>query len=771
MIQYTRVGGVGASISMRTKRRAFLQLAGGSLLIAAADRSSGPFHFQQFLMGTVFDVFVYSDSRDRIEETVSKVFEEVTRLENLMSGFRGNSEISRLNTGRLGNPAVLSKDLFEIIAQSLRYSEISGGKFDVSVGPLVSLWRRCRDEGIEPSEQELQAAGNCVGFRKIRLSPPNRICVDSPCVQIDLGAIGKGYAVDRAVRLCRSQGIDCALINAGRSSITAIGAPPRKKGWPVALGLPNHQSEVFHLKGASLSTSAQGKTRHIIDPTSGRPCQSQEAVSVLAPSATTADALSTTLLLTGSEQGKKILRAFPKTRAIWNHGTLSSLLSLLSLLSFLSFFCTSLSAEVLLKWDRPAIPDRSTLGAEKIAIPFDQTGDSIFNEACKKGYKVYLAVEGDRLEPAAAWAEGKEVAGIIVLSNDFQARQKLLQLSANLPLSFCLKTDGPPRILSNSVQNKDGVLQIASATEQPWIESNQASILMLKYWGDDGRWRITYDWEELGDSRPPAVADYQLAIAEAGAFGADLLLPLDPDLEEGLINGSPQAIDTWNRVQAYLRFYSEQRRQASQPFSNIGITPADVASCHDLLKMLGRYNLPVRLLSRDSVTKLPLESLDLLFLLDRPTPAEQCALSDFVRAGNVAGVLSERLSGRDFTTRRIGSGAWVEIDEAAFDPNSLALEGGRLLGKQKRAVQLWNALTTLVACYREDDSWMTLQLVNYAQKGQTVQVRARGRFANVEYRLPEQPDRRKITSEARDGFTEFSIPTVKIGGTIYLSRE
>jgi thiamine biosynthesis lipoprotein len=194
-------------------------------------------------------------------------------------------------------------------------SRRSGGRFDVTIAPLLRTWKRAAARGSRPSAEEVAEARQCVGYQNIEMEDPHRIRLRSSCAEIDLGGIGKGYAVDRAFAILRSAGIRHAMINAGGSSIMATGDPPNRKGWPVLLG-----QSVLLLSGNSVSTSQQDPATpygDIVDPLRGAPVEGRMHVSVIGPSATVADALSTTLVMLPVEEGRQLAEQFPEVSAVW----------------------------------------------------------------------------------------------------------------------------------------------------------------------------------------------------------------------------------------------------------------------------------------------------------------------------------------------------------------------------------------------------------------------------------------------------------------------
>lgn len=307
-------------------RRAFAAalLAGTVMLAQASDLAF--VHKKKYVMGAVFEIVAYDSSPQKASTAIDKAFDEIVRLDELLSNYKHDSELSSLNRSAHFQRTTVSPDLYRIIEQSQNYSRFSDGKFDITVAPLVDLWKAALRTGKMPSAEEEAEARRCVGYTKIELFPPNQVAFQSSCLRVDVGGIGKGYAVDRAADLLRACGISRALIDAGGSTIYAIGAPPGRSGWLVHLRDPSrHVDPQVTLSANSLSTSEQSPpgvlqnsaAGHIIDPATGIPSQPGFAVSVIARSATASDALSTTLLLTGAAQGKRIVQQTPGSAAVW----------------------------------------------------------------------------------------------------------------------------------------------------------------------------------------------------------------------------------------------------------------------------------------------------------------------------------------------------------------------------------------------------------------------------------------------------------------------
>ena len=281
---------------------------------------------KKYVMGTVFEVAAYDRSAQHATEAIEKALEDVVRVDESLSNFKQGSALSKLNRTAQFNKEKVPADLYFVIDRAVQYSRLSDGKFDITVAPWANMWKAALSGDHLPSREEQERVRSCIGYEKIELTPPDQIAFRSPCMELDPGAIGKGYAVDRAAEVLRAWGIRNALINAGGSTIVAIGSPPGQSGWLLHLRDPSHQvhPEVI-LKDQSLSTSEQtapsllGKDSagHIIDPDTGTPLRTDFAVSVIADTGIASDALSTSLLLLGPEKGASLVHRLKNVSAVW----------------------------------------------------------------------------------------------------------------------------------------------------------------------------------------------------------------------------------------------------------------------------------------------------------------------------------------------------------------------------------------------------------------------------------------------------------------------
>ncbi len=265
-------------------------------------------------MGTTYTVVAYGEDRFAVDSAIEESYEEVRRLDRMLSNYRQDSEWSLVNREAPRRPVQVSQELFDLLARCLEYSRQSEGAFDITVGPLMKLWGFYRGEGRVPHRAEIRTALGRIGWRKIELDARARTVRFTAPVEIDPGGIGKGYAVDRMAEILRERGIRSALISAGRSSIYGLGAPPSEpRGWRVTIPDPRRRAgnaAEFYLKNMSMSTSgsserfftAGGRTySHIMDPRSGYPVQGMLLASVLAPKTLDSEAWTKPCFVLGRE--------------------------------------------------------------------------------------------------------------------------------------------------------------------------------------------------------------------------------------------------------------------------------------------------------------------------------------------------------------------------------------------------------------------------------------------------------------------------------------
>lgn len=302
-------------------------IAALALVTATPQETTTPLvHKTKYVMGTVYEIAAYDESPQRASKAIDEAFAEIVRLDGVLSNYKRESDLSRLNREGHFHAVKVPADLYAVIEESDKYSRLSEGKYDITVAPLVDMWKAALRGDRVVSQEEQDKLRACVGYEKIQLIPPDMVEFHSPCMRIDVGSIGKGYAVDRAVDVLRANGIKNALVDAGQSSIYGMGAPPGKSAWEVHLRDPsNRVVPTVMLSENSVSTAEQTAPSllgnetagHIIDPEDGKPLETKYAVSIVAKMGTASDALSTTLLLVGPEKGRAIVKKMADAAAIW----------------------------------------------------------------------------------------------------------------------------------------------------------------------------------------------------------------------------------------------------------------------------------------------------------------------------------------------------------------------------------------------------------------------------------------------------------------------
>ncbi|HZC43794.1 MAG TPA: FAD:protein FMN transferase [Acidobacteriaceae bacterium] len=273
-------------------------------------------------MGTEYSLYLYAPSRDHAEAIAERVFAEVDRVDTLLSNYQPDSELSRINREAFANEVTTDPETFRFLATCLAWSERSNGAFDVSVGKLMKVWKFFGASGALPSQEELEAARANVGWEKIRLDPAQRtVRFLAAEIEMDPGGIGKGYAVDRAVRILREKQIPAALLSAGSSTIYALGAPPGETGWKVQVPCPQPEGGTIStvtLRDTSLSTANLSEKNFVHDgklygaimnPRTLWPVEGMLQVTVISKSATDSDALSNALFVSEPEDWLSLLAA------------------------------------------------------------------------------------------------------------------------------------------------------------------------------------------------------------------------------------------------------------------------------------------------------------------------------------------------------------------------------------------------------------------------------------------------------------------------------
>lgn len=251
---------------------------------------------------------------------------EADRVESLLTLFRDSSELARINREAAGECAGVDAEVFAVLERCVQLTADTSGAFDITSTPLSRCWGFLRREGHVPADDALAAARSAVGMSRVTLDRERRaVAFSVPGMELNLNAIGKGYALDRMAATLGTRGVRRALLSAGGSSVRALGGP--SAGWPIDVRsrLVDGRIARVHLRGGALGTSGAGEqfvvengTRygHVIDPRTGWPAAGVVSASVVTRDAATADALSTAFLIGGPALAERYCSAHPETLAL-----------------------------------------------------------------------------------------------------------------------------------------------------------------------------------------------------------------------------------------------------------------------------------------------------------------------------------------------------------------------------------------------------------------------------------------------------------------------
>jgi FAD:protein FMN transferase len=277
-------------------------------------------------MATRFEMVLHGDDPVSLRSAGEEALQEIENLEAQLSLFRPTSEIARVNAQASRTPVCVSPAVFSLLRHAKTLWEESGRTFDPSIAPLLNCWGFLGGKGSWPRDEAIAEARATTGMHLVELDPASRtVRFTLPGVMLDLGAIGKGYAIQVAADLLRDLGVNSGLLHGGTSTVYAFGKPPESEHWSVAIDAPPPEPDedspagsaspsilaTVLLQDQALSVSAvwgkcfkrNGKVYgHVLDPRSGQPVENALMAAVVAASATETDALSTAMLVSGTSQ-------------------------------------------------------------------------------------------------------------------------------------------------------------------------------------------------------------------------------------------------------------------------------------------------------------------------------------------------------------------------------------------------------------------------------------------------------------------------------------
>jgi len=291
----------------------------GLIIASIKNEKSNEFRRTEICLGTVVDVQVRERNSERAQRAIAKVFKEIRRVEQIFSSRSREAEVWKINHSGKGEFTV-NEEIWNVLSLSKQIWQISGGGFDPTLGVLMRLWGFDTQNPSLPLKDEIQKSLLKTGFDKVSLLEGNRISKTEE-IEFDFGGIAKGYAVDRAIKILKEEGINSALVNAG-GEIGSIG-----KGWIIGVAHPRHPGlYVRRIKLEDISVATSGdyqqyfekdgvRYHHILNPVNGYPARGLESVTIINKSCAYADALATAVFVMGREKGLKLVEDFLDTEA------------------------------------------------------------------------------------------------------------------------------------------------------------------------------------------------------------------------------------------------------------------------------------------------------------------------------------------------------------------------------------------------------------------------------------------------------------------------
>jgi thiamine biosynthesis lipoprotein len=272
-------------------------------------------------MATTFRITVFADDSGELDEAVNAAFQRIAELNHIFSDYEPRSEISQLSR-TCNRPTQVSPDLWRILVRAREIAETTNGAFDFTCGHLSHLWRRAiRRKQLPPSER-LEEAVELTDWKRVEFDEASRsITLRTPKTLLDLGGIAKGYAADAALRILRERSFPQAQVTAGGD--VACGAPPpRDSGWSVGLRVTESSTDLQRIRVANMGVSTSGdlhqhvelagrRYSHIVSPFTGMGLTQQSACTVVAPDATSSDALATAFCVAGETEWQSWLTRLP----------------------------------------------------------------------------------------------------------------------------------------------------------------------------------------------------------------------------------------------------------------------------------------------------------------------------------------------------------------------------------------------------------------------------------------------------------------------------
>ena len=449
-------------------------------------------------------------------------------------------------------------------------------------------------------------------------------------------------------------------------------------------------------------------------------------------------------------------------------------------------------SEVLVRWTATELPPAHTLGVAELVIPWNGDGKKLLEAARKQGYRVYVETRSGSLVAVAEAVSKENVAGLILKiqpaerATATETLEKVRERYPKLPVLTVDNRGKQPDMKGWLVFKKDGILQVSSPTSQPWLDSNLPLVRFERSFEGTHAPIYSFLWDlsdPLEQKLGPGREDYSLAVAEAGAFHADLILEIPENQQKALAGGDAQMLKSWAQVKTYLEFYGRRRSgSASEIPARVGVVTDDYDLSYEALNLMARHNIAFRVLSASRAAKPgAFEAFDIALVFSKADRELTKSLAAFAARGGIAVLVDQRgdfpwhnsppaKTNTHSVSYDVEKGRVIELGEPVGDPETFAQDIRRLMVKQRIPVSLWNSLTTLVAAYPgEKADEIVVELVNYAEEPLGVQVQVKGNFDSARFESPERGCCEILKPSHVDGFTEFVVPDLVIGGRVHLS--
>jgi hypothetical protein len=460
---------------------------------------------------------------------------------------------------------------------------------------------------------------------------------------------------------------------------------------------------------------------------------------------------------------------------------------LLSIIAWLNV--TPAAGKVLLRVAEGSLPPAEAMGTSEVVLQWPVRDAAGLAKLRALGFRVFLEAGSKDLAAAVAAAEHANFAGVIVdqtssdaaNSETFRSTKKA---HPKLLFRFLISGGKQPQMRGRLVVSRDGILQVSSPSSQPWLETNLAVVRLAEtFHPDEAPMLYDFHWDrsdavhkELG----PSAGEYALAISEAGAIHADVIVDIPESMQKSLVARQPAAWALWNQVKQYIAFSSSAVTDGMRPIANMGIITCDDQTNYEALNLLARHNLTFETVRPQDLNAERLNQWNALVVFCVANNSQINLFSEFATRGGIVVIVNQHgdflwhsntLARRDehSATFIVGSGEIVELREPVTDPEVFARDLRRLIGAERCALSLWNSLTTLVTGYRQESSGETiLDVINYADVPDNVQVQIKGRLASVQLETPEVGCWVTLQSFERGGFTEFTIPRLVVAARVHL---